>query len=746
MENENIKTEIVVKNAKKGMRTRIILIVSAVCVAAGGVTAFLLLRNRNKGNRTVALPGNSISFVYNDGWFEKSSDLENQHLATLSAIMSYESQDPAEAVAMLTAMEYADVKQNGNAEILESSPKSVTVNVGHKVSDGDATLLAVSVRSSQYSLEWAGNMMVGKGAMHEGFKGARDEVLRYLKKYIAEQNITGRIKLWICGQGQAGAVSNLVAAYFADGGYGYFEGVTIDPEDVYGYTFGSPRTVVKGKLTKEAAGSVEAARQDAWYEADSPGDAYLYSGADAADVIDHTAKQFQGIYNYQHDFDFLAQMPLADWDYDLFGRNMQLDYSSLEDEMMTYLASFGKDSVDSYKKYAGDANYIWKTLDPNTFSFVEDTSVEESISQADMYKSRIDGMMHFVGSQENYVDGGYEKALTGLAGIYGVVGRDLRKAITDDSAAFYKAVLYSFVCYLEQWYKEEMGQELSDEEAMTLILTTILGYVTGETYDPETITVDDLLYVLSKYVVDHMEPQYDPEHPGDLTKVTGFTYSSKMAKMFFRMIRKQMEELILGENPNAEMYSLLVRCAYGKMEDKGNVSGPEPGKTSREQVFLLVSILFPSSDSEIGNVIGTDGKGTVRKLYEAAMPLILSGKDSEGKNVRYENLEAAADALVGNLFQRALKKLVKSGKLLPDDKKTQILNSYVKDIAENAGALREILCGLLLYSSGDTFDFEEWIRTTATFAGQRKAILYSHWPQFYAAWLMAADDLYPCEE
>lgn len=617
--------------------------------------------------------------------------------------------------------------------------------MGHKIikdGDGEATLIAVSVRNPKNSLEWAGNMAVGKGALHEGFREARDETLRYLKKYISDQNISGRLKLWICGQGHGGAVSNLTAAYFADGGYGYFEGVTIAPEDVYSYTFGSTRTVVKNKLTKGEAGRVGAARTDKWYEADTPGEEYAYSGEDASEVIDNSAEQYRGIHNYRDEGELMSQMPAEDWEFELFGADNQLDISGKEDEVLNYLKAFGKEYADSYQAYVSEEKISKKMLDTETLSFVDDPSGGDTISKKELYKSRVEGILSYIGSQEDYVDKGYEKALTGLAGIYGVAGAEFRRTITENEMTLLKAGLYTYAGYVKQWYKTEMEQELSDGEAMAVAVSDLLGYVTGEEIDPNSMTIDELLYVMSKYVVDQMEPQYDPDHPDDLKKVTGFTYSSKAAKLLFRLLGKQVEDMIMGDNPDAELYSLLVKCAYGKIEDKGKVSGPEAGKKSRSKLLSLVSVMISTVAPDLTDEAGSI---TVRRYFDATGSLFLSGKSGNGKAVQFESLEAAADAILGNMFRKALKTLIESGKIAAEGAEAEILSSYVDDIIENTGALREILYGLLLYMPGDTLEFDNQIQTFATVAGQKEEILYSLLPQIYAAQLMALDDLYPCE-
>ena len=92
----------------------------------------------------------------------------------------------------------------------------------------DYTLLAVVVRGGGYKQEWAGNLTIDDGGMHAGFRDARDEALRFVKKYIQDHGITGNLKIWTGGHSRGASVSNLIGGFFAGGGNCLFRRQCID--------------------------------------------------------------------------------------------------------------------------------------------------------------------------------------------------------------------------------------------------------------------------------------------------------------------------------------------------------------------------------------------------------------------------------------------------------------------------------------------------------------------------------------
>ena len=101
------------------------------------------------------------------------------------------------------------------------------------------TLIALAVRGGGYEREWASNFTIGIQDQHDGFNTAKDHVIDYLRSYVAEQGITGPVKLWITGYSRAAATANLVGGAL-DGGTFVSPNITYSPQDIFTYCFETP--------------------------------------------------------------------------------------------------------------------------------------------------------------------------------------------------------------------------------------------------------------------------------------------------------------------------------------------------------------------------------------------------------------------------------------------------------------------------------------------------------------------------
>lgn len=106
----------------------------------------------------------------------------------------------------------------------------------------DYTLIALAVRGGGYESEWAGNFTIGKSGEHYGFAKAKEQVLDFLRQYIADNHITGEIKLWLTGYSRAAATANMVAGTI-DNGINLGD-VSLAKENLYAYCFETPRGVL----------------------------------------------------------------------------------------------------------------------------------------------------------------------------------------------------------------------------------------------------------------------------------------------------------------------------------------------------------------------------------------------------------------------------------------------------------------------------------------------------------------------
>lgn len=198
------------------------------------------------------------TFIYDDGLLKGDSLNFNKQLAT----MSYEM-----AVASISSMRepgtpegYANKSRNLRAYLEDNGFTDFAVNqfytekmtetsmgvaCAHKrITDNGKkyTVLVVAPRSAGYEAEWASNFMMGAEGDHEGFEIAKNHILEFVKQYVSEYGISGDIKVWTSGYSRGAAVVDLVAAALLRDPNGVLgDDVTLTPENLYCYTFGTPR-------------------------------------------------------------------------------------------------------------------------------------------------------------------------------------------------------------------------------------------------------------------------------------------------------------------------------------------------------------------------------------------------------------------------------------------------------------------------------------------------------------------------
>lgn len=312
-----------------------------------GTYAFTSTRDNNRQQED--------SFTFREGCFMRSSFLGCSHLAELSAQASLASAScfvdqngsPAydtdrNVSGLFQAMGFKDVEANSYARA-NTLPSSIGAVVGRRSlaeNDKTYTLLALAVRGVGYQREWVGNVSVGEGNIHQGFKDARDEVLRFVRSYVQEHEITGSLKVWVSGHGRGGAVANLVAGFFAGGGTPYLgDAVSITPEDVYCYTFAAP-AVIKAGVSKAEELAVSAARGSD-YALDTPGDAYQPVVDGALDPCD--ANVYGGVRNLVYAYDVVPLALPASWGFLRYGADLAPDYGLAGmDNMATELAGLNQ--------------------------------------------------------------------------------------------------------------------------------------------------------------------------------------------------------------------------------------------------------------------------------------------------------------------------------------------------------------------------------------------------------------------
>lgn len=110
-------------------------------------------------------------------------------------------------------------------------------------------LLAVGIRGGNYEAEWGGNFILGETGNHEGFTKGKDEVLSYVKQYIADRNLKGKTKIWVVGFSRGGAVANMFSGEITNHNI-LSDNIDYTMDDVYALTFEAPSGVCKEVLNE----------------------------------------------------------------------------------------------------------------------------------------------------------------------------------------------------------------------------------------------------------------------------------------------------------------------------------------------------------------------------------------------------------------------------------------------------------------------------------------------------------------
>ena len=159
------------------------------------------------------------------------------------------------------------------------SINTIACAFGHKTISLSGTplqVVAVAVSGGGYQDEWQSNLTLGRGLHHQGFNQAARQVEKQLARYLSDNKITGRVKLWLSGYSRAAAVSNRTAAILLDE-------KRVQPEDLFAYTFATPN------VTQQK-----------------------------------NAPDYPSIFNIVGSFDPVMMIPFDDWGFTRYGRTFYL--------------------------------------------------------------------------------------------------------------------------------------------------------------------------------------------------------------------------------------------------------------------------------------------------------------------------------------------------------------------------------------------------------------------------------------
>lgn len=241
----------------------LVLIVSLMPAAAAASTSdSKTVTVRYASGHGVNTHDYAAAFTYSDELFTKSGYTYRQDLAEMSlglAFAAFSSKDSEYEDQLATSnRNFISFAEQCGFENIRSNKwmtqpaetDSIGINCASKTirdNGGQYTLIAVGVRGNNYHAEWGGNARLGASGEHAGFAMGRDQVLDYLRAYIAETGITGRVKLWISGYSRSASVANMVGGMLDDG-CSLGARVSLSPHDLYCYCYEPPMGATKDEV------------------------------------------------------------------------------------------------------------------------------------------------------------------------------------------------------------------------------------------------------------------------------------------------------------------------------------------------------------------------------------------------------------------------------------------------------------------------------------------------------------------
>lgn len=206
-------------------------------------------------------------YYYDDEYFSQSSYTYNEHLATMTLCLALSAFKSTEASVVVNGNNETNAEQTVRGDVnverlltdigftgyvqqdynKPTGPETIGIATASKeieINGEEVTLIAVALRGQGYDREWASNLKIGKSGAHEGFSNAKDKVIEFIKATYGSNAVkTNRVKFWITGYSRAAATANLVAAAL-DTGAVVISNCSYGPQDVYAYTFETPRGVL----------------------------------------------------------------------------------------------------------------------------------------------------------------------------------------------------------------------------------------------------------------------------------------------------------------------------------------------------------------------------------------------------------------------------------------------------------------------------------------------------------------------
>ena len=694
-----------------------------------------------------AIEGNNIqnhnTFIYKDSDFTKSSfkgskSLEVLSIQVASASLSwygpdldvYEVDTKNNAYNIdnfLKAMEFLDVESNKYYN-LEKKENSIGVIVGHKtiIQDGKKyTLIAIIPRSAGYKQEWAGNFTIGNSSIHQGFKDARDEVLRFTKYYLNKYNISGDLKIWTAGYSRGAAISNLVGGFFAGGGEVYFNNVNIKPENVYCYTIGTPKSI-KDNVSKNIVLSVSGKRNEIDYINDSDGENFVYT---KGGVVSLKSEDYNGIRSIVYDNDAFAFLAPKAWGFSNYGLDISSSKGLIsEEKAIKELKRISENVYNLVIENGKFKEFKKKTFDLKTLSIVDAVT---DVNQIDFFKKRIDALTSKIQSNQIYKDEYFEDGLKALMGAFGMVTNLSGGISLSDNKSGAGPLIYTLLSYASEQLQLE-GKANNELDAITYVFEDFISYYTNETIIDSEFTIDKFIELFAKYIVDN-----------ENEKVV-----DTLIKQVKQIVPENMQSFlgmfkIFGANSDISVDDAIKEffkaCYLGPIAGSDASSYYSDASEVRNLLYMTMIIAVGSDIPEINDLLNDgnnniSGNASFKEFVSVMLDMLKKEKDDEGNVVKtYLNMAQLADAKIIQFIDDNLSELSANMLKIYNQEYVNDFLKQVDKIKENISSIRKFMT-ILFFQSDKGYSTKEILETALTLVDNAYMIAIPHADEIYLAY------------
>ena len=269
----------------------------------------------------------TTSVNWDDAWFNTSSYRYNHDLATTAAALAasaYTEKNIEAALRDGLGFDSCDpVERHPSDGSYDGNYDQVGYSIETRATSNGVPIIAVIVRGTPGNGEWLSNLNVAdtprnsSQETHEGFALAASKVLETFKGYVGDNDIDlDKARVLITGHSRGASVANILGAELNDG-KGDVNGA-LSPERIYDFTFESPTTTLSSS---------------------------------------RKSSSYDNIFNIVNPEDVITRVPLREWGYGRYGRDLVLPsrsntdrdvYKALLSEMNGYFEGFSGETFQGY--------------------------------------------------------------------------------------------------------------------------------------------------------------------------------------------------------------------------------------------------------------------------------------------------------------------------------------------------------------------------------------------------------------